>query len=412
MIVHESRLLKDRLSRRDERLSWLARASSDSLTILMESTETTLLTFEPPSPPLPAAKLLRDGLSAVIQIGATLWVANDETISLERLSFLGQDEQGTYHYGAHQSFPLSQYLSLPVPPPAGAVEVEEIDIEGLAYQDGYLWLVGSHSLKRKKAQSTATVQKNFRRFADVSREGNRFLLARIPLIDEGGLPTLAKQVVAEDGTLRRAAQIPADAKGSLLTRILQEDEHLRAFLDIPGKDNGFDIEGLAVADNRIFLGLRGPVLRGWAIVLELEVEATNSAQLRLNAINSDNPHNPDHPTYRKHFLRLDGLGVRDLCVRGSDLLILAGPTQDLDGPVTLYCWPGGAQPPAERVVFKEQLITLRSISFGEGDDHAEGMTLFQDAEREGTAVLVVYDTCAAGRKVGETGVKADIFSLP
>ncbi len=41
---------------------------------------------------------------------------------------------------------------------------------------------------------------------------------------------------------------------------------------IPGKDNGFDIEGLAVREDRLLLGLRGPVLRGHAFVLELSLE--------------------------------------------------------------------------------------------------------------------------------------------
>ena len=41
---------------------------------------------------------------------------------------------------------------------------------------------------------------------------------------------------------------------------------------LPSKDNGLDIEGLAVLGNRVYLGLRGPVLRGRAIILELELE--------------------------------------------------------------------------------------------------------------------------------------------
>ena len=44
--------------------------------------------------------------------------------------------------------------------------------------------------------------------------------------------------------------------------------------------------------------------------------------------------------YRKHVLRLDGLGVRDLCPHGEDLLVLAGPTMDLDGPVHVFRWHG------------------------------------------------------------------------
>jgi L-seryl-tRNA(Ser) seleniumtransferase len=41
---------------------------------------------------------------------------------------------------------------------------------------------------------------------------------------------------------------------------------------IPGKDNGLDVEGLASVGDRLLVGLRGPVLRGWAIVLEIEPE--------------------------------------------------------------------------------------------------------------------------------------------
>lgn len=379
----------------------------------MESPETALLTFGHAFPLMNPAKPLRDGLSVAVQTGPTLWVANDETISLERLSFQGRDPAGTYHYGAHQSFPLTEYLSLPIPPPPGAQEVEEIDVEGLDFHDGYLWVVGSHSLKRKQVKSQFSIRKNFERLADAkpNQRGNRFLLARIPLISEGTSHTLTKRVVAGDGTLRTAAQLPATAESNLLIQELREDDHLKNFLAIPGKDNGFDIEGLAVRGNRVFLGLRGPVLRGWAVVLEIEVENADPATLRLNPINPNNPHNPNQPTYRKHFLELGGLGIRDLSVQGADLLILAGPTMDLDGPVTLYRWPGGAQPVAESLVFRDQLVTLRSIPFGQGDDHAEGMTLFRPDEQAAPSILVVYDAAAAGRKVGENSVKADVFPL-
>ncbi|GAB3639404.1 DUF3616 domain-containing protein [Spirosoma arcticum] len=379
----------------------------------MKPVETALLTFSQASPLLDLAKPLRDGLSVVVQMGPTLWVANDETISVERLSFQGRDAEGRYQYGAHQSFPLTEYLSLPIPPAPDAEEVEEVDVEGLDFHDGYLWVVGSHSLKRSKVKSQSSIKKNFERLADAKPDqvSNRFLLARIPLVTEGTSHTLTKQVLSEDGTLRTAAQLPATAQSNLLTQALREDGHLKNFLVVPGKDNGFDIEGLAVRGNRVFLGLRGPVLRGWAVVLELEVANTDPATLQLIPINPGNPHNPNHPTYRKHFLQLDGLGIRDLIVQGADLLILAGPTMELDGPVTLYRWPGGAQPVGESLVFRDQLVLLRSIPFGQGDDHAEGMTLFRPDEQAVTSILVVYDATAAGRKVGENGVLADMFAL-
>lgn len=75
--------------------------------------------------------------------------------------------------------------------------------------------------------------------------------------------------MTQDGTKRRAAQLRCDDQGNDLTKALRRDGHLRSYFSIPGKDNGFDIEGLAVVGKKIFLGLRGPVLRGWAVILEL-----------------------------------------------------------------------------------------------------------------------------------------------
>jgi hypothetical protein len=173
---------------------------------------------------------------------------------------------------------------------------------------------------------------------------------------------------------------------------------------IPSKDNGFDIEGLAVRGNRLFVGLRGPVVRGWAIVLELEVTVEPPA-LILSKIG------PNGQSYRKHFLRLDGLGVRDLCWHGDDLLILAGPTMDLDGPVRLFRWRGVAAFKNETITPRESLELLLDLPYGEGEDHAEGMTIIDD---EGTSplVLVVYDSPGKIRRVGETTVYADLFTLP
>jgi hypothetical protein len=353
-------------------------------------------------------KKLRDGLSGVVLIGNTLWVANDEMISLERLTMQGQGDDRTYQYGDHTQFELAQYLELPMPRPSDPQDIAEADIEGLDYSDGYLWLVGSHSLKRKKPDEEESVQENFKRLAQVSRDGNRFLLARIPVLAEDGTYTLAKEVT-QDGKKRTAARLHGNDRRSDLSDALAQDEHLHAFLAIPGKDNGFDIEGLAVVGDRIFMGLRGPVLRGWAVILEVELQEDegNASALKLTKIG------PDARPYRKHFLPLGGLGIRDLCVRGPDLLILAGPTMDLDGPVTIFHWLGGAQPEGESLVVADRLAMVMAVPYGQGTntgmDHAEGMTLFGT---DASAVLIVYDSVTTDRQQGDNGVAADIFALP
>lgn len=365
-----------------------------------------LLEFDPDLNAFGQDKSLRDGLSVALQIGNTLWVANDETISLERLSLVAEEKAGPYRYGHHQQFSLHDYLRLPVPPDDGA-DVEEIDVEGLDYHNGYLWLVGSHSLKRTKPKLKDGAKQAQEQLAEVRPDGNRYLLARIPLVERDGTYTLTKKET-QNGKERTVAQLHGNHKGNDLTKALREDEHLGAFLGIPGKDNGFDIEGLAVAGDRLFLGLRGPVLRGWAVILEVELKEDNEkpSLLRLKSIG------PDDRRYRKHFLHLGGLGIRDLCVQGSDLLILAGPTMDLDGPVTVFRWPKGTDPNGERVVPASELARVLDVPSGQGDDHAEGMTIFSPEGGPARSLLVVYDAASKTRQLGKSTVAADLFPLP
>jgi hypothetical protein len=226
----------------------------------MATTSIVLLEFHPERDDLGKGKALSDGLSVAVQVGDTLWVTNDEAISLERLSLIKGGDAGTYRYGRHRQFPLHDYLRLPVPPQADPADLEEADVEGLAYDDGYPWLAGSHSLKRKQPNLQDGGEKARRQLARVSRDGNRYLLARIPVVHRGGTYTLAKETT-EQGKTRTAAQLRGTDEGNDLTEALKGDAHVGPFLAIPGKDNGFDIEGLAAAGGRLFLGLRGPVLR-------------------------------------------------------------------------------------------------------------------------------------------------------
>jgi Protein of unknown function (DUF3616) len=374
----------------------------------MNAMNAVLLEFQPERDDLGKDKELRDGLSVVVQIGDTLWVTNDETISLERLSLVEGGDTGNYKYGRHhKQFSLHDYLRLPAPPPPDPADLEEADVEGLAYADDYLWLVGSHSLKRKKPKLKDGAKKAQKQLAQVSSDGNRYLLARIPIAEGDGMYTLAK-AETQNGKTRTAAQLHGSETGNDLTDALGKDEHLGSFLAIPGKDNGFDIEGLAVTGERLFLGLRGPVLRGWAVILEVELKEDNKqpSTLRLKAIG------PNKRLYRKHFLHLGGLGIRDLCARGSDLLILAGPTMDLDGPVTIFRWSGGTEPKGESVVPASELERVLEVPYGQGVDHAEGMTLFSPDGGKARSLLVVYDAASESRQLGASTVAADVFLLP
>ena len=147
----------------------------------------------------------------------------------------------------------------------------------MAAADGFLWVVGSHGLKRKNAKPDKDHAENAKRLAKVALDGNRRLLACLPIeLDARGEPCLVRQ--AQDG--RRALRLEGDSQTNLLTRALADDPHFGPYMAIPGKDNGLDIEGLAVDGHRLLLGLRGPVLRGWSALLEIAVEA-HGDHLRL-----------------------------------------------------------------------------------------------------------------------------------
>lgn len=337
----------------------------------------------------PQAPEIRTALSAIVPIGNTLWLANDEAIHLERLLPNPNDPSA---YSVHQRFALHAHLQLPV---AATAQDNEIDVEGLDYHDGFLWVVGSHSLKRSKPK--ADKANAIEKLATVKRDANRYLLARLAVeFDAQGLPYLAAP----------AAQLPLTSQSSVLMKALRADPHLAPFLAIPGKDNGFDIEGIAAVGSRVFVGLRGPVLRGWAVVLELEAQPDpkQPVWLQLAALGGKKQ------LYRKHFLPLEGLGIRDLCVQGDDLLLLAGPTMNLDGPVRVYRWHGGARVQAETVAQREAISVVAEIAHGQGVDHAEGMALWQQADGT-TRLLIVYDNAAPARYCAESGVLADVIPL-
>jgi len=337
---------------------------------------------------------IRSELSSIERTGNNIWLAFDEGSGVHRLS---KTEEG---YGKHVRFALKDYIDLP------AGEEEEIDIEGLAYANNYLWVVGSHSLKRDKPDDMEdSISKRIRCLARIKNDPNRYTLARIPIAynEESGDYELYKMHPHPDTPeiVLSAAKLKAKEQYSQLSEELRYDRHLCKFMELTGKDNGFDIEGLAVKGNRIFIGLRGPVLRGYAIVLEVAVRE-KKGKLKLQKIGKDGA------KYRKHFVHLQGMGIRELTFADDDLLILAGPTMDCDGAISLYRMKGGPADKQESITYLHEIEQLFHVSLGHetpyGHDKAEGVTLTKDHK-----LLVVYDAPSDERVVGETDAYADVF---
>ena len=344
-----------------------------------------------------AGSLVQSNLSGAAFTGDWLWVAGDEACGLDRLRLLPPVGRETLRFGEVRDFPLSELLDLP-----GEAD-EEADLEGMAVAEGWLWVVGSHGLKRKNAKPERDHADNARRLAKLSLDGNRRLLACLPIeADASGAPCLVRQ--AKDG--RRALRLRGDAQANQLTRLLADDPHFGPYMAIPGKDNGFDIEGLAVDGRRLLLGLRGPVLRGWSALLEVAIE-TRSDHLRLAPLDDSGT------MMRKHFLQLDGLGVRDLHFSGDDLYILAGPTMVLNGDIRVFKWPGARALLAanrEPVRFESALSESVPLPHGRGTNRAEALCDLPPALAGRKASwLVLYDAPGAERKEGEHTVFGDLL---
>ncbi len=341
--------------------------------------------------------LVHINLSGAAFTGDWLWVAGDEACGIDRLRRLDPLGAEALRFGEVLSFPLADLLDLP-----GAAD-DEADLEGLAVADGCLWMVGSHGLKRKNAKDGREHVDNAKRLSKVSLDSNRRVLARVPIeIDAAGQPSLVRD--SKDG--RRALRLKGDAESNLLTDLLEDDPHFGAYLSIPGKDNGFDIEGLAVDGNRLLLGLRGPVLRGWSALLEIAVEARGD-QLRLAPVDDGGT------LLRKHFLQLGGLGVRDLHFLGNDLYILAGPTMVLDGDIRVFKWPGARAVLAanrEPARFETALVETVALPHGHGTNRAEALCNLPPQLAGGApSWLVLYDAPGADRKEGEYTVYGDLL---
>jgi hypothetical protein len=336
-------------------------------------------------------------LSGAAAVEDYLFVAPDEGASILRL----RRRRGSGQYRHADTYPVEEFVRVPGAPG------DEIDLEGMDIADGYLWLAGSHSAVRTRIRPNAEPGQIPDLLAEVGHPRARRLLARIPLIDTPTGPEPARETPAHDGRPAAAASVVDDERG--LHAVLRADQrHLHAFADLPGKDNGLDIESLAVVGPRVLLGLRGPVLRGWAIILEIEPRPSPSdpRTLELAPLESGDP----PPYVIKHFLDLRGLGIRDLARHNDDLLILAGPTMVLDGPSRILRLPGGAHHPLPPAVTASSLQQIGDdLPVGTGDNHPEAITVL-DGTTQRPHLLVLYDS-PTGKRVTRRGVRGDVLSL-
>jgi hypothetical protein len=247
---------------------------------------------------------------------------------------------------------------------AAKKKLPEMDLEGISVSGDSVFVVGSHSAKRKRVDPTKDHDKNRAALMGAPEaEPSRDVLLRIALDSEG------RATVIERASLRG---------------FLETAEPFKSCCAIASKENGPDIEGLAVVGDRLFVGFRGPVLRGnFAPVLTCKFGKPIEDPALL-------------------FVDLGGRGIRDLAEVKDGLLVLAGPVGDGPGSYQVYLWDGkdgvpGMNPPASANGNGKGLRLIGDLPTVDGAK-AEGLALLAEAAAHWD-VLVVFDGLSDGEAI-------------
>jgi hypothetical protein len=293
---------------------------------------------------------LLGNLSGIAAAGEFLWTVSDEGRTLECLRKKGKGFKLERQYGLDEIF-------ADVP---GADDGDELDLESIGIADGALWLTGSHCRVRAKPLNDgapgAAIEPNSR----IKDRPSRALFGRIALDQSGG-------------ALGAARALPFAERGSLRAH-LAEDAFLEPFLALPSKENGLDIEGLAILAGSAFLGLRGPLIDSFAAAVELSLDS--AFQISASHL---------------HFIDLGGLGIRDLARDGDSLIVIAGPVTGASGPFRLCRWTPSRTP----AVQSAQLL----FEWPAGQEKPEGLCVTERGGKRGAVLL--YDSPRESRVHGQ-----------
>ncbi len=223
----------------------------------------------------------------------------------------------------------------------------ELDGEGVAYADGFYYVIGSHGHPRDSDHKLDSVR-------DAAK-----IAARIAAASQ-----IVRFRAGTDGT------VSAIERTTKLRAIMAAEPALAPHLDRRLQDNGLTIEGIAIRQGRILVGYREPALdNGRAAVLSVAIEGLFG------------PAPPDARLYR---LPLgEGRGVRDLAIFGDSVLVLAGPATSDPGPAAIYRWDGAS----EDVTLLKDLAVLVG---NDGTRKAEAL-LPLDESPSGLRVLILFD---------------------
>lgn len=224
----------------------------------------------------------------------------------------------------------------------------ELDGEGVAFDQGFFYIIGSHGHPRDGDEELHPVQ------------DAELIKARIAASSQ------IVRVRAQDGAAAKAERT------SNLRRFIVAEPALKDFVDRRLEENGVTIEGIAIKGDAMYAGFRGPVLKGddgksTAIVLSVP----------LNAL-FDGDRAQQHRLFR---LPLGpGRGVRDLAAFEDGVLILAGPGACQYGTYAVYSWDGAS----------EKVELLSELTQFDLERKPEGL-LTLDRKGKKLRVLILFD---------------------
>ena len=235
----------------------------------------------------------------------------------------------------------------------------ELDIESIArVKDTNVYYVsGSHSLKRRLLEPDAPKENNLRSLQEIVFEPSRFHIFRIE-VDPITHALKSKRSIG-------------------LFQVIARDPVLRRFAQIPSKENGIDIEGIASKGkdgNTLYLGFRSPVLRDNLVPIMV--------------LPFDQPSD-----YKLIYIDLKGYGIRELVKVKKGFLIIAGPPGSATGPFYVYFWDGDDGIP-DKGKRKSRLRLLGALPTPAGAK-AEGMVVLKESDTQ-YDVAVVYDGITGG----------------
>ena len=233
----------------------------------------------------------------------------------------------------------------------------ELDGEGVAYCDGFFYVVGSHGHPRDKYTQLDPVRDRARIDALIAANSQ---LIRIQVDPATGRQTPGTSV----------------QRSALLAKLIAADPTLAPFQHRRLDDNGVTIEGIAIHSRRLYVGFRGPSIDGpRAVILSAALGAFFDGS-------------PAEATL--HLLPLGaGRGVRDLAPFGEGLLILAGPTAEEAGDYSIYFWDRTAP---HAVLLKD----LLRYTNDDGKPIKPEAILPLDRTAERLRVLVMFDGAKEG----------------